>query len=99
MRLTTCPWQALKDPFVATVQRSHRWFRERQLETRWGGRVPSVIVEAVEAYDATLNAVQVYDMRERQKRDEAERERVAQDAAAGGFNLAGTRKLHPRRGR
>lgn len=61
---------------------SHRWFRERQLAAQWGGedRIPAAIVCGIAIYDAALNAVQVHDMREEQRRREREAEAHAQQA-------------------
>lgn len=76
-RLVTCPWRALLDPFVARVMESHRWWKERQLAAKWGGedRIPAVIVRGIEVYDAALNRVRAYDIREQAKRDREEHER------------------------
>jgi hypothetical protein len=70
-----CPWRVLSDPWVSEVVRAHKWFKEHQLETRYGGAPPSSIVWGVEVYDAALNSVQVHDFRE----DSEEREKQARE--------------------
>jgi hypothetical protein len=75
-RIYTCPWQALRSPFVGLVIRSYQWWKEHQLETRWGGAVPEAIARGVEVYDIALRAVQAHDFRVEQERLDAERQRT-----------------------
>jgi hypothetical protein len=77
-RPSGCPWRAFADPYVAEVLRAHRWWKSGQLATRYPTGVPAPIAWGVEVYDVALNTVQVVDMRaDREKRDEARREREA----------------------
>ncbi len=73
MRPTSCPWQALRDPFVAAVMRAHDWYRERQLEARYGGRIPEALARGVELYAIALSIVRAEETR--LDREERERER------------------------
>lgn len=63
VRPESCPWKALRDPFVAEVIRAHRWFKERQLETHYGGDVPADITWGVETFEAALQSVRSADTR------------------------------------
>ncbi len=70
-----CPWRSFRDPFVAEVLSAYRWWKARQLSTRWPDP-PVALLRGIEVYDAALNAVQVHDLRkEREKRETAARER------------------------
>lgn len=69
----------MRDPFVAAVLTSWRWWKERQLDTRWGGAVPHAIVLGIEVYDAALRTVQSHDLRREQERRDREAERRASD--------------------
>lgn len=69
-----CPWRQLREPFVAAVIRAHRWHKTGELEARCGGSIPEALARGVETYDAALNAVQVYDARERRAKEKRERE-------------------------
>lgn len=77
-RLTTCPWWALRDPFVIQVLAAHRWFREGQLALRWPV-LPEALARGLEVYDTALLTVQANDAEAAAKkaRDEAE-ERMRQ---------------------
>lgn len=68
-----CPWQAFRDPFVGAVLRAYRWFRSGQLAVAYPD-LPAALARGLEVYDAALNAVQAYDIREERKRREAERQ-------------------------
>src|SRR5690606_23945629 len=48
LRQTTCPWQALRDPFTIEVLRAHRWWKERQLEAMYAGAVPEAVRRGVD---------------------------------------------------
>lgn len=54
------------------VVRSHRWYKERQLETKWGGAVPQAVIDGVTIYDAALQRVANHDAELERKRREAE---------------------------
>lgn len=71
-RPSGCPWRALRDPYVAQVVRSHRWWKAGQLADRWGGEIPASIVWGIDVYDAALNAVLAHDAREDRKKPDPE---------------------------
>ncbi len=77
-RPTSCPHRALADPFVLEIIKAHRWRAEGSLRERYGGAPPSYVLDAIEVYDAALNATQVHDIRE----DRAEREKQRVEANA-----------------
>lgn len=72
LRQTTCPWQALRDPFTVAVLQAHRWWKERQLEAMYAGAVPEAIRRGIDVYEGALNAVLSHDREVERKRREAE---------------------------
>lgn len=70
VRLSECPWRALRDPFVSAVVKAHRSFT-KGAGTRLGPWSPAALVLGVECFDAAINAIEVADM----KADRAEAER------------------------
>lgn len=78
LRQTTCPWRALRDPFVVTVLNARRWKRDGELQTRFGGRpIPVALRDGLDVLESALNAVEVTDSRadaaERKAEDERRR--------------------------
>lgn len=71
LRLTTCPWQALRDPYVAAVLRAHH-------RSKGGSVVASnpdmsrILFDGVEVYDRALLAVISHDRRIDEEKREAE---------------------------
>ena len=79
----TCPWQAMRDPFVAAVVSLHADLkRGLSLDPK---QLPRALLDGLRVYDATLNRVQTHDWeRERQEREaEAEAKRGATDFRRG----------------
>lgn len=72
LRQVTCPWQAMRDPFTIAVIEAHRWWKEHQLEARYGGAIPEAIRRGVDVYESALNAVLAHDREIEAKRREAE---------------------------
>lgn len=75
LRQTTCPWASLRDPFVGRVLSAHSWYRDQQLASRLGGRIPEALARGVEVYDAALAIVRAHAMREKRAEREEERAR------------------------
>lgn len=68
LRPETCPWWALRDPYVSAVRAAYRWWKTGQLGDR--AHLPAALVDGLATYDGALNAVQVFDLRaERENRD------------------------------
>ena len=72
LRQTTCPWQAMRDPFVIAVLDAHRWWKERQLEAMYAGQIPESIRRGVNVYESAMNAVLAHDREIDRKRRDAE---------------------------
>lgn len=71
-RLGMCPWAAMRDPFVGHVMSAWSWWQKGQLEARYRGDPPEAIVRGVSIFDAALNRVKAFDLREdsdRRKRE------------------------------
>jgi len=73
VRLMTCPWQAMRDPFVIAVLNEHRrWNKNRPSAPH--GELPRALVEGIELYDAILQRVDNHDrQREQEERDRKNR--------------------------
>lgn len=85
-RWETCPWQALRDPFLAHVFRAYPHWKRGELGSLYGGHdnVPAVLLDALAIYESAVNRVQAYDMEARRKQREQESERAASHAQLGG---------------
>lgn len=71
-RQTTCPWRAMRDPFVMAVLQAHKDWKLGSLASSWP-EVPYALRCGIHDYDNALNAVRVYDFRAEQKKRDAER--------------------------
>jgi len=71
-RQTTCPWQAMRDPFVVAVLDEHRLMSMSKgvASVAHLGELPRPIVDGLRTYDAILNLVLAHDIRaEAEERD------------------------------
>jgi len=61
-----CPWRASRDLFVQRVVSSHRHWTKGELGSRWGGnrRVPEALLRGCEIFDAALQSVQSFDIKQ-----------------------------------
>lgn len=84
VRFDTCPWQALRDPFVLEVMGAYRWFQKGALYERYPEGTPAIVLRALEVYDAALERVRAFDAEERRKEAEAEARRREEELAARG---------------
>lgn len=92
LRQATCPWQALRDPFVCAVLDAYRW-RDR-LPMLYGSHdMPEAVRRGLDVYEAALNAVLAHD-----RRVELERQR-AETAAAHPGEHRGRRRFPSRKSR
>lgn len=69
LRQETCPWWALRDPYVQRVVAAHRWWKVGELSTRWPDP-PFALLRGIEIYDAALSAV-MNDEMERSREENA----------------------------
>lgn len=79
MRPTTCPWQAMRDPFVDAVLRERRWWDRGEPSDRRGA-LPRALVDGIEEYEVALTAVLVHDARIEREQAEKNRERERRPA-------------------
>lgn len=91
VRQMTCPWQALRDPFVIAVLHGHRLFKERQLFDRMP-RCPEALMRGIEVYDGALNAVQNHDLRIQQEQAEQRNRELEEQMRNGGGVKLGSPK-------
>ena len=69
VRQTTCPWQAMRDPFVGAVLDAHYRAKGGSIVAANPG-LSRVLFEGVEIYERALQAVTAHDMRvEAEKRE------------------------------
>lgn len=82
-RLWGCPWRAARDPFVAAVMQAHRWRKDGELSTRFGGRpIPEALRRGLEVYGGGLSAIEAFDIKQEREEREARRRADQQNPQA-----------------
>jgi len=80
MRQTGCPWQALRDPYVAAVL---HWSREVKRRGGYPGSLPEAIARGVSIYESAFGAVRAFDQQREHARLEEENAQREANAARG----------------
>lgn len=91
LRQSTCPWWALRDPYVQAVLRAHRWWVKGAVI--WSD-LPLAVAHGIEVFDGALNAVISHDQRAEL---EEQRRRSAEQSGQSWGPPGATRPRHRRR--
>ena len=79
LRQATCPWWAMRDPYVQRVVEAHGWREKGALDSLWPSPIPAALKTGIDVFGAALARVRTHDLeKEREERERQDRQRRAQ---------------------